>query len=120
MFELFSVKDDIEELILQGVDSTKISEAAVRSGMTTIAQDAYLKVIDRVTMDAEAARAAARKEIRAMSGCVTVPRVCVKDGGNAVAAYLMIATDQIARARRIQVILTVVMCVYCRPARPHR
>ena len=55
-FEVFAVKGDIEELILQGADSNKIQAAAIKSGMTTIAQDAYLKVIEKITTVEEVER----------------------------------------------------------------
>jgi len=56
VFEVFSVHDEIEQLILAGADVSKIREAAIRSGMTTIAQDAYLKVLDGITTVEEVAR----------------------------------------------------------------
>jgi len=56
VFELFSVKGEVEEAILQGADTKSIRAAAVRGGMTTIAQDAYLKVIEGVTTVEEVER----------------------------------------------------------------
>jgi type II secretory ATPase GspE/PulE/Tfp pilus assembly ATPase PilB-like protein len=55
-YELFAVKGEIEELILSGVDSQRIGEAARRQGMTTIAQDAYIKVINHITTVEEVER----------------------------------------------------------------
>lgn len=56
VFEIFVVEGEIEELVLKGVDSNKIQDAALRQGMTTIAQDGYLKVIDKITTIEEVAR----------------------------------------------------------------
>jgi type II secretory ATPase GspE/PulE/Tfp pilus assembly ATPase PilB-like protein len=44
-FEIFTVEQEIEELVLQGADENRIQSAALKHGMTTIAQDAFLKVI---------------------------------------------------------------------------
>jgi len=56
VFEVFAVKGDLEELVLRGADSNRIQAAAIKSGMTTIAQDAYLKVIDKITTVEEVER----------------------------------------------------------------
>lgn len=56
VFELLVIKGEVEELVLQGVDSNRIREAAIRRGMTTIAQDGYLKVFERVTTVEEVER----------------------------------------------------------------
>ncbi len=56
VYELFAVKGTIEELVLEGVDSQRIEEAARQQGMTTIAQDAYIKVIDQITTVEEVER----------------------------------------------------------------
>lgn len=56
LFEIFAVTGEIEELILQTADSNKIREAAQRAGMTTIAQDGYLKVIEKITTVEEVER----------------------------------------------------------------
>ncbi|HSX25175.1 MAG TPA: ATPase, T2SS/T4P/T4SS family, partial [Candidatus Andersenbacteria bacterium] len=48
-FEIFAVEQEMKELILQGVSSADIQKIALKNGMTTIAQDAYLKVIDKKT-----------------------------------------------------------------------
>ncbi len=56
VFELLVIKDEVEELILQGADSNMLREAAIRRGMTTIAQDAYLKVFDKITTVEEVER----------------------------------------------------------------
>ncbi|MFH1354230.1 MAG: GspE/PulE family protein [bacterium] len=56
VFEVFAVKGGIEELILQEADSSRIKAAAQKAGMTTIAQDAYLKVIEKITTVEEVER----------------------------------------------------------------
>ncbi len=56
VFEIFSVHGEIEELVLKGTDSQRIQEAALKQGMTTIAQDAYMKVIDQITTIEEVER----------------------------------------------------------------
>ena len=48
-FEIFAVAQEMKELILEGVSSADIQKIALKTGMTTIAQDAYLKVIDKKT-----------------------------------------------------------------------
>lgn len=55
-FELFAVRGELEELILRGAPGTRIREAAIAGGMTTIAQDAYLKVLAKVTTVEEVQR----------------------------------------------------------------
>lgn len=49
VFEIFAVRDEMKQLILQGSSSQEIQTLALKDGMTTIAQDAYLKVIDKKT-----------------------------------------------------------------------
>lgn len=49
LFEIFAVRDELEELILQAADSNRIRRAAFKQGMTTLAQDGYLKVYEQVT-----------------------------------------------------------------------
>lgn len=56
VFEIFSVHGEMEELVLKGTDSQRIQEAALKQGMTTIAQDGYMKVIDQVTTMEEVER----------------------------------------------------------------
>jgi type II secretory ATPase GspE/PulE/Tfp pilus assembly ATPase PilB-like protein len=56
VFEVLAVTGEVEELILHSADSMKIRKAAIASGMTTIAQDAYLKVIDKITTVEEVKR----------------------------------------------------------------
>ncbi len=56
VFEVITVKGEIEELILQGADSDSLKEAAIKQGMTTIAQDSYLKAIEKLTTVEEVQR----------------------------------------------------------------
>lgn len=56
VFEIFSVEKNIEELILAGADENQIEDAALKQGMTTIAQDGFLKVIEQVTTVEEVER----------------------------------------------------------------
>jgi type IV pilus assembly protein PilB len=56
IFEVFAVTGELEELILRGADSRKIRAAAIKQGMTTLAQDAYLKAIEKVTTIEEVKR----------------------------------------------------------------
>ncbi len=48
-FEVMPIEGRVEELILQGADSSQLREAAFQGGMTTIAQDGYLKVLSQIT-----------------------------------------------------------------------
>ncbi len=56
VFEIFSVRDEMKQLVLQGASSQEIQALALKDGMTTIAQDAYLKVIDKKTTIEEVER----------------------------------------------------------------
>ena len=56
VFEVMPVRGEIEELILQGADGATLRVTAMKGGMTTIAQDGYLKVIEGVTTVEEVAR----------------------------------------------------------------
>ncbi len=49
LFEIFVVSGEVEELVLQAASGNAIRAAAQRAGMTTIAQDGYLKVIAQIT-----------------------------------------------------------------------
>ncbi len=49
VFEIFSMKGEIEQLTIEGADTNQIRAAALRQGMTTITQDAVLKMLDGVT-----------------------------------------------------------------------
>lgn len=55
-FEVFVVEGEIEKLVLQGADRGRLREAALRQGMTTIAQDAFIKVIEGITTVEEVER----------------------------------------------------------------
>lgn len=56
VFEIFPVQDAMKEQILAGTSSQEIQRLALEEGMTTIAQDGYLKVIDRKTTIEEVER----------------------------------------------------------------
>lgn len=56
VFEIFAVEGEMEQLVLQGADGQKIQQLALKQGMTTIAQDGYLKVIELVTTIEEVER----------------------------------------------------------------
>jgi type II secretory ATPase GspE/PulE/Tfp pilus assembly ATPase PilB-like protein len=56
VFEIFAVRDEMKQLVLQGASSREIQQLALKDGMTTIAQDAYLKVIDKKTTIEEVER----------------------------------------------------------------
>jgi type II secretory ATPase GspE/PulE/Tfp pilus assembly ATPase PilB-like protein len=56
VFEVLPIKGEIEEMILRQEDMSLIKEVAIKKGMTTIAQDAYLKVMDGVTTIEEVER----------------------------------------------------------------
>jgi type II secretory ATPase GspE/PulE/Tfp pilus assembly ATPase PilB-like protein len=49
VFEIFSMRDELEQLTIEGADTKQIKEAALRQGMTTITQDAVLKLLDGIT-----------------------------------------------------------------------
>jgi type II secretory ATPase GspE/PulE/Tfp pilus assembly ATPase PilB-like protein len=56
VFEVLTIEDEIEELVLAGADETKLRRAAQKRGMTLIIQDAYLKVVEGITTLEEVAR----------------------------------------------------------------
>jgi len=56
VFEIFAVRDEMKNLVLGGASSKEIQVLALKDGMTTIAQDAYLKVIDKKTTIEEVER----------------------------------------------------------------
>lgn len=56
VFEIFAVRDEMKQLVLSGASSQEIQALALKDGMTTIAQDAYLKVIDKKTTIEEVER----------------------------------------------------------------
>jgi type IV pilus assembly protein PilB len=49
VFEIFSVQGGMKDKVLSGASSAEIQAQALSEGMTTISQDAYLKVIDKKT-----------------------------------------------------------------------
>ncbi len=56
VFEIFSVGDEMKSRITEGVSNAEIQSLALHEGMTTIAQDGYLKVIDKKTTIEEVER----------------------------------------------------------------
>jgi type II secretory ATPase GspE/PulE/Tfp pilus assembly ATPase PilB-like protein len=56
IFEIFNVEGEMEQLVLRGADSQSIQKEALKQGMTTIMQDAYLKVMAGVTTVQEVER----------------------------------------------------------------
>lgn len=56
VFEIFSVEGKMEQLVLNGADGTQIEAEALKQGMTTVAQDAYIKVIEGITTIEEVER----------------------------------------------------------------
>lgn len=56
VFEIFTVHGEMEELVLKGVPEARIQELAQKQGMTTIAQDGYLKVLEKLTTIEEVER----------------------------------------------------------------
>ena len=49
IYEVFSVKDEIESLVINHATSSHIQEAAQRQGMITMRQDGYLKALNGIT-----------------------------------------------------------------------
>ena len=49
LFEVMAVEGPVEELVLAAADGNTIQKAAQKAGMTTILQDGYLKVLDKIT-----------------------------------------------------------------------
>jgi type II secretory ATPase GspE/PulE/Tfp pilus assembly ATPase PilB-like protein len=49
VFEIFAMKGEIEQLTIEGADTNQLKAAALRQGMTTITQDAVLKLLDQIT-----------------------------------------------------------------------
>lgn len=56
VFEIFSMEGEIEQLTIDGADTNQIRAAALRQGMTTITQDAVLKMLAGVTTFEEVGR----------------------------------------------------------------
>jgi len=56
VFEIFSMEGEVEQLTIDGADTNQIREAALRQGMTTITQDAVIKMIDGITTFDEVGR----------------------------------------------------------------
>ncbi len=58
IFEVLVVNDEIRKLILEKNSSDKINEVAVKSGMITLIEDGYIKVLDKITTIEEVYRVA--------------------------------------------------------------
>ena len=56
IYELFKIDRDMEKLVMSAATTAEIFEAAVRSGMTTMAQDGVYKAIEGITDIDEVAR----------------------------------------------------------------
>lgn len=56
VFEIYSMEGEVEQLTIDGADTNQIREAALRQGMTTITQDAVLKMMDQITSFSELSR----------------------------------------------------------------
>lgn len=56
VLELFEITDEIEKLILKASAEVELKEAAIKSGMVTMAQDAVIKILDGATTIEEAER----------------------------------------------------------------
>lgn len=56
VFEIFSMEGEVEQLTIDGADTNQIREAALKQGMTTITQDAVIKMIDGITTFDEVGR----------------------------------------------------------------
>lgn len=56
VFEIFTMNDEIRELVLAKASGAKFLAAALRQGMTTVAQDGFLKVMNKITTVEEVER----------------------------------------------------------------
>jgi type IV pilus assembly protein PilB len=59
LYEVFSVTEEIQDLIIKRATSAEIQEMATKQGMITMRQDGYLKALDSKTSLAEVNRVAA-------------------------------------------------------------
>jgi type II secretory ATPase GspE/PulE/Tfp pilus assembly ATPase PilB-like protein len=59
VYEVFSITEEIQQLILQRATATEIQKMAVKQGMITMREDGYLKALDGMTTLAEVNRVAA-------------------------------------------------------------
>ena len=57
LFEILTMTDELEKITLEDPSEKKISQEAVRQGMTTLRQDGILKVLDGITTIEEVMRA---------------------------------------------------------------
>lgn len=58
IFEVLSVSEKVEKLVLEKAASSKVQEAAIAGGMITMKQDGYLKVLEGITTLEEVLRVA--------------------------------------------------------------
>ena len=58
-YEVFSITDEIQQLILQRATATEIQKLAIQQGMVTMREDGYLKALDGFTTLSEVNRVAA-------------------------------------------------------------
>lgn len=58
IFEVFSITDEMEKILVSGMTSGQVQEQAQRDGMITMRQDGYLKALNGVTTLDEVARVA--------------------------------------------------------------
>ena len=56
MMELLEITDEIEKLILKSPTETELKDAALKSGMITMAQDAVIKILRGITTIEETER----------------------------------------------------------------
>lgn len=56
VMELFEITDDVEKLILKSPAEAELKEAAKKTGMVTMAQDAIIKILQGITTIEEAER----------------------------------------------------------------
>jgi type IV pilus assembly protein PilB len=59
IYEVFTISEDIQELIMKRATSTEIEKAARANGMVTMRQDGYLKALNGMTSLSEVNRVAA-------------------------------------------------------------
>ena len=58
IFEVFSITDEMEKILVSGMTSGQVQEQAQKDGMITMRQDGYLKALNGVTTLDEVARVA--------------------------------------------------------------
>jgi type IV pilus assembly protein PilB len=68
LYEVFTLSEPIQELIMKRATSTEIEKLAIREGMITMRQDGYLKAINGLTTLSEVDRVAAEDNISSSQG----------------------------------------------------